>query len=108
MEATLIAVEEYCADDGKNHFRAWLEDLKDSKARAIIDARIARARMGNLGTNRSLGGHLYELKIDFGPGYRIYFGREGDRMVILLCGGTKRRQGADIKLAEKLWNEYRS
>ena len=108
MEAGAYVVLELKATDGTNIFRSWLESLKDLKAQAIIDARMARVRAGNLGKNRSLGGNLYELKIDFGPGYRVYYGRDRERVVILLCGGTKRRQNADIKMAQLLWEEYRS
>ncbi len=83
-------------------FQDWLDHLRDRGAQAIIDARIARLRDGNFGHARSLGQGLSELKIDYGPGYRIYFTRRGDTLVILLHGGDKSGQTRDITRARAL------
>jgi putative addiction module killer protein len=83
-------------------FTRWLHRLSDDDARARIVARIRRAQLGNLGDNRSLGGGLMEMRVDYGPGYRIYFTWCGSQAVILLCGGDKRRQGRDIAQARTL------
>ncbi len=76
------------------------------KTRAIIDARLTRMRLGNPGHYRSLGEGVFEIKIDYGPGYRIYFGEHNHSLVILLCGGTKRHQSSDIKHALQYWKDY--
>ena len=73
---------------------------------AVIDARLARVRRGNFGDAKSVGDGVHELRIDFGPGYRVYFGREGSRIVILLCGGAKKSQQRDIATAKRYWKEY--
>jgi len=83
-------------------FDHWLEKLKDVSARQIITKRMRRLADGNFGASRSLGHGLSELKIDFGPGYRLYFTRRGDTIVWLLCGGDKSTQAADIALARHL------
>ena len=83
-----------------------MEVLKDIRGRAKIRARIARVRAGNLGKRQSVGKGVFELKIDFGPGYRVYFGQVADAMVILLCGGDKSTQAKDIKTAHEYWADY--
>ena len=70
-------------------------------------ARLNRVRLGNFGDCKSVGGGVEELRIDFGPGYRIYFGRDGDRVVILLGGATKKRQNKDIQDARVCWADYK-
>ena len=87
-------------------FSDWLNSLKDARTVGIVRARLNRVRLGNFGDCKSIGGGIEELRIDFGPGYRIYFGREGSLMVILLCGGTKGTQATDILRARKYWKEY--
>ena len=106
MPTSRITVVEYIDEHGKNPFRQWLESLKDRKASAIIDARLTRVRMGNFGNCRSVGHGIMELKIDFGPGYRIYFGQAANRVVVLLVGGDKKSQPADIKRSQEYWNDY--
>jgi len=91
---------------GRCPFEEWLDSFKDRKGAAKIRVKIARARMGNFGKCASVGEGVYELKIDFGPGYRVYFGQVGDAIVILLCGGDKRTQPKDIKLAQEYWADY--
>lgn len=80
-------------------FRAWHEGLKDERAQRRITARIGRVRDGLLGDVRSLGGGLSELKVDYGPGYRLYFTIRGQRLLLLLCGGDKSSQQRDIERA---------
>lgn len=86
-------------------FRDWLHNLRDSQARVRIQARIRRVADGNPGQYRALKGAVCELKIDYGPGYRVYFTQRGAMLVILLCGGDKTTQAADIKAAELLASE---
>jgi putative addiction module killer protein len=86
-------------------FRQWMERLKDSVARNRIVARIDRAASGNLGDWKSVGGGVAEMRIDHGPGYRVYFVRHGDRMIVILAGGTKRTQSADIRKAIEIATE---
>ena len=83
-------------------FEAWFESLRDQEARLRILVRIDRLAFGNPGQHRVLAGGVCELKIDHGPGYRVYFTRRGDACVLLLCGGNKATQRADIKAAAAL------
>ena len=99
-------IVEYIDAQGNAPFRAWLERLKDRKAQAVIDARLTHVRMGNLGHCRSVGHGVKELKIDFGPGYRVYSGQDGDKVVVLLFGGDKKSQPSDIKRAQEYWDDY--
>ena len=86
-------------------FTAWFAGLRDRKARARITARIRRLSLGNPGDVKSVGGGVSEMRIDYGPGYRVYFVGRGDVVVILLCGGDKRRQDRDIARALELAKE---
>ena|SRR3990167_7044757 len=92
---------------GKSPYEDWLHALKDERGRAKIRVKIDRVRLGNFGDCRSLGEGLFELKIDFGPGYRVYFGQGGKNLAILLCGGDKGTQGRDIEKAREYWADYR-
>ena len=83
-------------------FRAWHEGMRDTVARAIIARRIDRLAGGNLGDSKSVGGRVTELRINHGPGYRVYLTRRGAVLVVLLCGGDKSTQAADIKLAQSM------
>lgn len=96
-------------DDGSEPVRTWLDEMK--KKRRIVEhgkilTRINRAAQGNFGDHRMLGGAFGELKIDFGPGYRVYFGIVGDELIILLNGGSKEDQQFDIELAKSRWDRY--
>ncbi len=97
-------LREYVLSDGKSPYREWLARL-DTVTRARIQARVLRFETGNLGNYKSVGAGVYEARLDFGPGYRIYFGFEGAVIILLLCGGSKRSQSQDIKFAQRLWNE---
>ena len=106
MDTSEIELLEYVSDAGKNIFRTWLRKLKDSTARARIRVRLNRVRLGNFGDCKSVGQGVSELRIDYGPGYRVYFGKSGAVVVLLLCGGTKQSQTKDIRNAQKYWAEY--
>jgi putative addiction module killer protein len=84
-----------------------LTSLKDVKGRAIIRARLERVRLGNLGDCKDVGDGVSELRIAFGPGYRVYFGQDGLRVIVLLIGGDKASQKKDIERAKLLWLEYK-
>jgi putative addiction module killer protein len=83
-------------------FVDWLDNLRDSRAKARIIARLDRMEMGNFGDKRPVGGGVNELRIHYGPGYRVYFVQRGPVVVVLLCGGAKRTQQADIVKAKEL------
>lgn len=87
------------------HYRHWFDKLKDREARARIDIRLRRLSLGNPGNVKSVGEGVSELKIDYGPGYRIYFTKKGSSLVILLAGGDKTTQTGDIEKAKKLVHE---
>jgi len=83
-------------------FRDWLDNLRDRRAQRRIDARLRRLRRGNFGDVKVVGGSVSELRIDYGPGYRVYFTRKGNTLVLLLAGGDKKSQQKDIALARLL------
>jgi putative addiction module killer protein len=83
-------------------FSSWLRRLRDANAAARIVGRIRRMEMGNPGDFKSVGGGILEMRIDYRPGYRIYYAHRGEQIVLLLCGGDKRTQQQDIKRAQKL------
>jgi len=107
VEASPKKVGLYVTAYGRVPFMEWLESLRDIKARAQIKKGLRRAEMGNLGEYNSVGQGVYEMKIHFGPGYRVYFGLEGPHFVLLLCGGDKSTQPKDIKLAQEYWADWR-
>jgi putative addiction module killer protein len=84
----------------------WIANLRDINAVARIDVRIRRLSLGNAGDFKSVGAGVFELRIDYGPGYRVYFSRKGELVVLLLCGGDKRTQDTDIKSAKEIAKEY--
>jgi putative addiction module killer protein len=88
-------------------FSKWLRKLRDRKARAKILARIDRLRTGNPGDVKPAGSGISELRIDHGPGYRVYFQQRGEKLALLLCGGDKKTQDADIKRAIKIANDWK-
>ena len=93
--------------DGRSRpFTEWVTSLEDLRAAGIIRARINRIRLGNFGDCRSVGNGVEELRVDFGPGYRVYFGRQSSLVVVLLCGGSKRTQTRDVANAQRYWKEY--
>ncbi len=86
-------------------FTAWLDNVKDERAAARIVTRIRRMEIGNPGDVRSVGDGVSEIRIDYGPGYRVYFARRGKTLVILLCGGDKKSQRKDIAVAKRMAKE---
>jgi len=101
----MIRIEEYVSD-GISPFRRWFEGL-DEQAAAIVTVAIERLSDGNTSNVRPIGEGAAELKINRGPGYRVYFGSDGKVLVILLGGGTKRRQHNDIEAALRRWRDYK-
>lgn len=102
----MIEVRAYVDASGRCPFARWLDGLR-APAHAKVQTAVARIELGNLSNARSVGSGVLEYRIDFGPGYRIYFGRDGDTLIILLAGGTKQRQQRDIEAAKAWWREYR-
>jgi putative addiction module killer protein len=100
-------VVEYTLADGRSPFATWFDGL-DAIAAAKIVVAIGRLALGNVSNVRGVGSGVLEQKVDFGPGYRIYFGRDGDQLIILVGGGTKRRQERDIADAVERWRDYKT
>jgi putative addiction module killer protein len=101
----VIEVRQYIDELGRNWFERWFERL-DAGVQARVTAYLDRLERGNTSAAKGVGSIL-ELRLDFGPGYRVYFGKDGAMLVILLAGGTKRKQQADIARAQALWQEYK-
>jgi len=101
-----IELREYLDRSGKNRFSEWFASL-DESAQLRISTSLGRVRNGNLSNAKCVGAGVQELRLDFGPGYRVYFGRIESAIVLLLAGGTKRRQQADIATAQALWQEFK-
>ena len=99
-------LQEYVTSGGKNPFREWLHGLRDIYGRAKIRIRLNRLRLGNFGDVKPVGGGISELRIPYGPGYRVYLVREGNTVTLLLCGGDKSTQTRDISMAQKYWLDY--
>ena len=100
-------IRRYVTVAGRDVFGEWLMGLKDLRARAKILARIDRLAFGNFGDCKPLRGGLFELRIDWGPGYRIYYAMPGKTRVLLLCGGAKGKQSSDIKHALEYLKDYK-
>jgi putative addiction module killer protein len=103
-----MKVRRYHTPDGRIPLAEWLDSLRDSQARARILARLDRLHDGLFGNWKSVGAGVCELRIDHGPGYRIYYGQEGTTLVLLLCGGDKRTQTSDIEKAHGYWKDYKT
>jgi putative addiction module killer protein len=106
MDDSKIELLEYLTEDGENPFHNWLISLKDRSARARIRVRLNHVRLGNLGDCKAVGKGVNELRVDCGPGYRVYYGKSGTTVVILLCGGSKKSQSKDIRLAQAYWADF--
>ncbi|MBS3028777.1 MAG: type II toxin-antitoxin system RelE/ParE family toxin [Dolichospermum sp. DET50] len=106
MEAQPREIQNYITSNRKTPFAEWLDDLKDLQAIIKIEKRIKRVKLGNLGNYRTVGEGVCEIKIDYGPGYRIYFGQIGSKIILLLCGGDKSTQEQDILTAKEYWRDY--
>lgn len=103
-----IEVRQYQTADGRTPFAEWLADLRDLRAKRAIVARITRMQAGNRGDWKALGAGVFELRIDTGPGYRVYCGQDGATLVLLLCAGDKRTQTKDIDHARDYWKDYQA
>ena len=103
----MLEVREYLDSSGRSPFARWLRSLNVEAAAKVATA-LERMSDGNLSNVKPVGSGVLEYKIDFGPGYRIYFGRDGDRLVILLAGGTKKGQQDNIRQAKVNWQDYRN
>jgi putative addiction module killer protein len=90
-----------------SEFHSWLGRLKDKVAKGAILDRINRAKLGNFGDSKDLGDSVSEMRIDVGPGYRVYYAREGRYVYLLICGGDKSSQDSDIKHAKKVWEQFK-
>lgn len=101
-----MEIRHYVTASGRDLFQEWLDDLGDLKGRVIIQRRIDRILKGNLGDHKFCEDGVWELRIDFGPGYRVYYAQDAATTVLLLCGGSKRSQSADIKQAVRYWLDY--
>ena len=106
MEARERVLQEYITRTGHNPFGAWLQSITDPPTRVRIRTRLSRLRLGNFGDTRRVGAGVHELRLDVGPGYRIYYGLVGDTVVLLLGGGDKRLQSRDIRVATRHWQEF--
>jgi putative addiction module killer protein len=102
----VTTVKQYIAPDGESPFGQWLDDLDDPAAARVVTA-ITRIAQGNFSSVKGVGAGVFESRIDFGPGLRVYFGKDGAAMVILLGGGTKKRQARDIADAHARWRDYK-
>ncbi|MGB9196053.1 MAG: type II toxin-antitoxin system RelE/ParE family toxin [Terriglobales bacterium] len=101
-----VTVLEYLDPGGHNPYADWFDELNAPAAAKVVIG-LTRLAQGNYSNVKAVGAGLMECKIDFGPGYRIYFGKDGERLVILLGGGIKRRQQSDIRIAQMRWSDYK-
>ena len=107
MDAKVRVMKSLVLENGRCPFDEWLDGLGDVALMRAVDARLTRIRDGNFGDHKSLGHGVYELRIDRGPGLRVYYGLDGDEIVILLGGGDKHTQSKDIRRAQHLWGQYK-
>lgn len=107
MKASHFTLEYFILETGKTPFKEWLDKLKDVNARAKIRIALDRISLGNFGHAKSVGEGVHELKIDYGPGYRVYYAFAGEKIVLLLLGGDKASQSKDITRAKKHWNAFK-
>ncbi len=103
----MINLVVYITDEGRAPFDDWFNKL-DTTAALKVRTALARIETGNLGDVEPVGQGVSERRITYGPGYRVYFGQDGDTLVILLCGGTKKRQSRDIEQAKAFWVDYKT
>lgn len=97
----------YQSEDGLIPFKKWFDRLRDVRATIEVDKRVRRLSLGNFGDHKSVGNGVVELRIAYGPGYRVYLGQHGYRLVILLCGGDKGSQSKDIEQAQSYWADWK-
>lgn len=104
----IIEIRQYQTADGRSPFAEWLATVRDSRVQARIAARLDRMQAGNRGDWKTVGAGVFELRIDSGPGYRVYCGQDGATLVLLLCAGDKRTQTQDIETAHDYWKDYKA
>ena len=102
----MFEVEDYLSPDGEDPYKKWLGELADKQARARVLVRVLRIKAGNFGDCKPLQDGVWELRIDHGPGYRVYYAQAGKRLILLLAGGDKRKQQADIEKAIERWHDW--
>jgi putative addiction module killer protein len=102
----VVALQEYLDQKNQSPFGRWFETL-DAMAAAKVTTALTRLEQGNVSNVKGVGAGVFEYRIDFGPGYRVYFGKDGETLVILVGGGTKKRQAADIAAAQERWAAYK-
>jgi putative addiction module killer protein len=102
-----VEVRRYISVTGRDHVGEWIRAIRDPKAKAAIAIRMTRLSFGNAGDSKSVGDGVQELRIDIGVGYRLYYARVSDQIVLLLCGGDKRRQSADVMRAKEFLLDYK-
>ncbi len=107
MQEFPYEIDYFVSEDGRKPFKEWLEHLRDVQGRAKIRIRLDRVRLGNFGDSRTVGEGVHEMRVDYGPGYRIYFGQDGARLILLLLGGDKSSQKKDIARAKELWRDHK-
>jgi len=101
-----VTLNEYTDEFGRSPYFCWLESLRDVKAKARIIMQVDKMELGLFGDSRPVGHGLSELRIHYGPGYRVYYGKADTCKYLLLCGGNKSTQSRDIKLAIRHWKDY--
>jgi len=106
LPSGMLELRYYLASDGSSPFEDWFSAL-EAQAAAKVAVALARLEQGNLSNAKSVGEGVLEYRIDWGPGYRVYFGRDGEALAILLIGGTKKRQQRDIETAKASWADYK-
>ena len=102
----MFEIQDYLNPEGFDPYGQWLAELADRQARARVLVRVLRMGAGNFGDCKPLHGGVWELRIDYGPGYRVYYAQAGKRLILLLAGGDKRKQQADIAAAIERWNDW--
>ena len=103
----MLELLRYQREDGREPFTEWLDAVRDKVAQARIRVRLRQVQAGNFGDCEPVGEGVVELRVHVGAGYRVYCGRHGKAVVLLLCGGDKSSQAADIKRAKELWSEWK-
>lgn len=99
-------IAHFLTPEDRDIYQEWLDNLADRHAKVRVMTRVERLRLGNFGECRPLDSGVWELKIDWGPGYRVYYAQAGQRLVLLLIGGDKRKQATDIKTAVAYWRDW--
>jgi len=102
----MVKLVQYETDDGASPFAVWFDGL-DVQAALKVRTALARMELGNFGDVKPVGQGVSERRIDFGPGFRIYFGQDGGKLIVLLVGGTKKRQQRDVEQAKAYWTDYK-